>query len=108
MRNSKKILVGNPKSKRDHFGHLDLDGDNINMDQFPAGAMMEHFTFATASRPALGPTQPPIQWVPGALSHGLKRPWREADHSRPSSAEVKNAWSYTTTLPIHLYGAVLS
>jgi hypothetical protein len=27
------------------------------------------------SRPALGPTQPPIQWVPGALSQGVKR-WR--------------------------------
>jgi len=25
----------------------------------------------------LGPTQPPIQWVPAALSLGLKRPGRE-------------------------------
>jgi hypothetical protein len=30
-----------------------------------------------------------IQWVPGALSLGVKRPGREADHSPPSSAEVK-------------------
>jgi hypothetical protein len=30
---------------------------------------------------ALGPTQPSIQWVPGALSLGVKRPGREADHS---------------------------
>jgi hypothetical protein len=28
-------------------------------------------------------------WVPGALSLGLKRPGREADHSPPTSAEVK-------------------
>jgi hypothetical protein len=47
------------------------------------------FLLATASRTALGPTQPPIQWVPGALSLGVKRPGREADHSPPSSAEVK-------------------
>jgi hypothetical protein len=43
----------------------------------------------TASRPALGPTHPPIQWVPGALSLGVKRPDRETDHSPPSSAEVR-------------------
>jgi hypothetical protein len=35
----------------------------------------------TASRTALGPTQPPIQWVAGALSLGVKRPGREANHS---------------------------
>jgi len=29
---------------------------------------------------ALGPTQPPIQWVSGVLSLGVKRPEREADH----------------------------
>jgi hypothetical protein len=37
----------------------------------------------------VGPTHPPIQWVPGALSLGVKLPGREADHSPPSSAEVK-------------------
>jgi hypothetical protein len=58
---------------------------------------MYAFLFTTASRTALGPTQPPIQWVPGALSLGVKRPVREADHSPPSSAEVKNAWRYTST-----------
>jgi hypothetical protein len=62
------------------------------------------FLFTTASRTALGPTQPPIQWVPRALSLGVKRPGREADHSPPSRAEVKNAWSYTSTPPIRLHG----
>jgi hypothetical protein len=47
------------------------------------------FLFTTASRTALGPSQPPIQWVQGPLSVGVKRPGREADHSSPSSAEVK-------------------
>jgi hypothetical protein len=41
------------------------------------------------SRPVLGPTEPPIQWVPEALSPEVKRPEREADHSPPSSTEVK-------------------
>jgi len=38
---------------------------------------------------ALGPTRSPIQSVPGALSLGVKRPEREADHSPPPSAEIK-------------------
>jgi hypothetical protein len=49
-----------------------------------------------------------MQWVPGALSLGVKQQEREADHSPPSSAEIKNAWSYTFSLPIRLYGVVLS
>jgi hypothetical protein len=32
---------------------------------------------------------PPNQWVPGALSLGVKRPGGEAGHSPPFSAEVK-------------------
>jgi hypothetical protein len=49
------------------------------------------FLFSTASRPALGATKPPTQWVPEALSLGVKRPERESDHSPPSSAEIKNS-----------------
>jgi hypothetical protein len=48
------------------------------------------FLFFTASRPKVGPTQPPIQWVSRALSPRLKRTGSEADHSPPSSTEVKN------------------
>jgi hypothetical protein len=55
------------------------------------------FLFTTASRTALGSTQPPIQRLPGAFSLGVKQPGREADHSPPSSAEIKNEWSYTST-----------
>jgi len=44
--------------------------------------------FPHSSRPALLPTQPPIQWVP-VLSRGLKRPGRDVDHPPTSSAEVK-------------------
>jgi hypothetical protein len=44
-----------------------------------------------SSPPALGPTQAPIQRVPGALSLRVNRPGREADHSHPLNSEVKNA-----------------
>jgi hypothetical protein len=47
------------------------------------------FLFTAVSRTALGPTQPPIQWVPVALSLGVKRLRLEVDHSPPSSVEVK-------------------
>jgi hypothetical protein len=49
------------------------------------------FLFAIAFRQALGSTQPPILWISEALSTGIKRPGREADHSPQSNAEVKNA-----------------
>jgi len=42
-------------------------------------------------------TQPPIQWIPQICSVAVKWPGREADHSPPSSAEVKNVCSYTST-----------
>jgi len=41
------------------------------------------------ARPALRPTQPSVQWVPG-LSRAKLRSGRDADPSPPSSAEVKN------------------
>jgi hypothetical protein len=35
----------------------------------------------------------------GLFSRGVKRPGREADHSPPTSAEVKKTWMYTSTPP---------
>jgi hypothetical protein len=43
--------------------------------------------FPHLCRPALGPTQPPVQWVPG-LYRGKERPGRDANPSPPSSAVV--------------------
>ena len=62
------------------------------MVRLPTG--QEIFLF---SRPVMGPTQPPIHWVPGAMPSRVKRPGRQFDHSPPSSAEVKNEWSHTST-----------
>jgi hypothetical protein len=56
------------------------------------------FVFSIASRLALGPTQPPIQRVSGALSPGVKRQGRGADHSPSPGAEVKTAGA-TASLP---------
>jgi hypothetical protein len=52
--------------------------------------------------------EPPIQWVPGALSLGVKRPGLEAHHSSPSSAEVKECVELYLHSPIRLHGVVLS
>jgi hypothetical protein len=59
--------------------------------QFPPEEIMEFFFFATASRPALVPTQPLIHLVPGTLTLGVKRPERELDRLLTPSAEDKNA-----------------
>jgi hypothetical protein len=72
--------------------------------QFLAGAMKNVFLFSSVSIPSLGPTQPLIRWMPVALSPGVKCPGLEADSSHLSSAEVKNAWSYTSTYP-HVFMA---
>jgi hypothetical protein len=48
------------------------------------------FFFSTAPRLVLGFTHPPTQWIPGAVSTGVKWPGRETDLSPPSIAEVKN------------------
>jgi hypothetical protein len=45
--------------------------------------------FTSASRPALEPT---------LLYEGHKRPGSEADHSPPANTEIKNAWTYISTL----------
>jgi hypothetical protein len=60
---------------------------------FDSRQRMGIFLYTIASRRALSPTQLPVQWVPGAISLGVKRQGREADHSSPPSVEVKNAWS---------------
>jgi hypothetical protein len=47
-------------------------GWTIGVLGFDSRRGLENFLFTTASRTALGPTQPPIQWVTGALSLGVK------------------------------------
>jgi hypothetical protein len=69
---------------------LDDRGSRV---QFPAGA--GNFSLHHRVKSDSG-AQPPIQWAPGDLSPGVKRPGRETDH-----------WSYTSISPIRLHGVVL-
>jgi hypothetical protein len=57
---------------------------------------------------ALGPTQPPIQWVLGALSLGVKQLGPEADHLPPSNAYIIECMELYSTPPIRLHGVTLS
>jgi hypothetical protein len=63
---------------------------------FRGPGTVKSFHFSTLSRPALGPMQPPSQWVPGALSPGLKRQEGEADHSPPTMPRSRKCGSIPT------------
>jgi hypothetical protein len=54
---------------------------------------------STVSRLVPGPLQAHIGLLPGALYWGLKQSGREADHTPPSSANVKNAWGFMYITP---------
>jgi hypothetical protein len=66
------------------------------------------FSFATASRPVLGPNEPPIRWVFGALIPEMKWPVRTASHSYSCSANFKNAWRFISTYTIRLNDIMLN
>jgi len=63
----------------------------------PTGKMNRSFHFTTAFRLAPGLIQPPIQWLPGALSPETKRSGREANRLLLSCAKAKNTLSYNFT-----------
>jgi hypothetical protein len=47
----------------------------------------------------VAPTRLPVESVREALTLEGKGPGREANHTPPYSAELKNEWSYTITSP---------
>jgi hypothetical protein len=66
------------------------------------------FLSTTASRPALEPTQPPIQWVQGVFLWGLNARVVKLTTHIHLVPRSKNAWSYTSTPPIRLHELLLS
>jgi len=88
IRNTYKILVGKTEGKRPLGKPRRRFEDNIRMNLRETG-----WKCVNSIRPA----QDREQW-----------PGREADHSLPSSADVKNVWSCICTPPIRLHGMVLS
>ena len=81
---------------RSRYGDWLRAGRPSGRSSSPGGGKNFYFI---SSRPALGPTNPPIQWVLGPLSAGVKRPGREADHWSRTNAEVKKTWVHTSTPP---------
>jgi hypothetical protein len=77
---------------------LDDRGSRV---RFPAGAG----NFSLHHRVKNGSGAHPAPYPMGTMG---SFPRGKADHSLPSSAQVKNAWSYTSTTPIRLRGVVLS
>jgi hypothetical protein len=72
--------------------------------RFPAVKNM--FLLFTVSRAGLESNQPPIQYILGATSPGVKRLGRKANHSPSSRSEVKNGGA-VSPLPIRLHDVLL-
>jgi hypothetical protein len=70
------------------------------------GKISEIFTIAFQTSPAAYTVSYPME--NRDTFPALKRPKREDDHSPLSSAEVKNAWSYTSISLVRLHSGVLS
>jgi hypothetical protein len=111
------------------YGSAPLDGRSVPSDRREAGCIMvveepstvavrfkarnifvpsspgtiKNFLFSMSSRLVLGPTELPIQWVPG-----VKRPGREANHTPPTSSEAKKNVDLYVHSPIRLHGTVLN
>jgi hypothetical protein len=92
-----EFLVNSRLGQRSRYSDWLLAGRTRGQNSRPS--RVKYYLFSTSPRSVLGPTQPSIQWTPEAFSPGVKRPGREANHSPPTSIEVKKTWIYTSTPP---------
>jgi hypothetical protein len=101
--------------ERDHLGDLDIDGRTIlKCYNKRCGRQGLHWLWlmvgTNGSRPALGPTQSPTQWVQGTFP-GLKRPGRGIEHPPQFSAKVKERvdthllplWTFVACSQVNVY-----
>jgi hypothetical protein len=80
--------------------------DYVREDPASIPADAKSFLISTASRAALGATQPSLQWVPRSLLPGVQRPMHEAEHFHlmPTSRTVE---IYLNS-PIRLHESVIN
>jgi hypothetical protein len=83
------ILINGRMDRRTHFRF-----DTVKVPEYRGTVITQHMGILSHTTPPrqerfCPPPQPPIQWVPGALSLGVKRLGRETDYSPASSTEVK-------------------
>jgi hypothetical protein len=74
-----------------HISLMDLSGILRGLIVFSSEQGQQNIINLQGIQTDVGPHQSHILWVPAAISPGSKWPEHEADHSLPSSAEIKNA-----------------
>ena len=67
---------------------------------FESQQWTEIYVLFQNSRPILGLTQPPTEWVKSVLPPEVKWPGFEAANSPPSSVGIKNMWCFTFYPPL--------
>jgi hypothetical protein len=72
--------------------------------RFDSRQWRKGFSSILLSRPALRPTQPPVQWLPVVLSRAKPRPWRDPDHSPHLVLRSRMSKSYTSSPSKRLHG----
>jgi hypothetical protein len=60
---------------------------------------VRHFLFSKSADRLWGPPSPLFKGCPSSFQE-VKRPGREVDNSPPSTAVIKDGWSYTSSVPV--------